>query len=57
MRLNRSFTVCTDCQSRFASIRARESFRVGQVVMLIPADLGDYRQYYPASNNKTEFEC
>ncbi len=45
----RSFTVCTGCQSRYASTRARENFEVGQVVMLIPANMGNYRDFSDAA--------
>ena len=44
-----SFTVCTACQPRYMSVRTRENFQVGQVVMLIPAEMGDYRQHSDAA--------
>jgi hypothetical protein len=44
-----SFTVCTACQSRYISVRARENFQVGQVVQLIPAEMGNYRDFSDAA--------
>ena len=44
-----SFTVCTACQSRYISVRARENFQAGQIVQLIPAEMGNYRDFSDAS--------
>jgi hypothetical protein len=46
---HRSFTVCSACQGLYSSIRARENFSVGQVVMLIPANVGNYRDFSDAA--------
>jgi hypothetical protein len=48
-RLPCSFSVCPGCQPRYMSVRARETFQVGHVVMLIPAEMGNYRDHTDAA--------